>query len=478
MVFKSSSRIVVIALLFGAAAWVLDAWLSSVLFPDATFVGLLTGDFPERSIYVRSVVVLLIVMFGLVAGTLMSRIEAGFEEQQQGTKATHRDREQELKQLNQEAIGSLAGGFAHEFNNILQAMMGSAYIADLQSGGEGGPIHEHLRDIQISGARAAKLCDQMLTFAGKKSVLLKDIYVDRQLKAIESSLKEITGDLPLHFSLEAPDLIMGGDAGLFRDLLRNVLKNAVEARGEHSITLEISTRRRTCSEQDFGAVISGAPLKAGEYVELSVKDTGTGIAANVRDRIFDPFYSTKFQGRGLGLSEVMGIVRTFSGGVSVTSALNAGTTFTFLFPARAAEVSTGRLTSSIPMPTGQGLIWIVDDELLITQTLQRVLARWGFEVNTARSGEDFLEAFPDTAEACSCILLDLTMPGIGGVEVHASLRKNFVRIPVIIMSGYNEEQSLAQFDPETIAGFLHKPFPLEAVEEILRKVLSPDAWSK
>ncbi|MCC5844042.1 MAG: response regulator [Verrucomicrobia bacterium] len=478
MIFKTSSRILVIALLFGAVAWVLDAWLSSVLFPDATFWELLTGDFPDRSIYVRSVVVVLIVIFGLVAGSLMSRLEADWEARHRGELETHQEREQLLKHQNMEAIGSLAGGFAHEFNNILQAMMGSAYIADLQSGGEGSPIHEHLRDIQMSGARAAKLCDQMLTFAGKKSVLLKDIYVDKQLNAIEGLLRKTTGELPLTFSLRAPDIIMGGDAGLFRDLFENVLKNSVEARGEHAITVEIATRYRTCVEEDIADFMSGSLLTPGEYVEIVVKDTGTGIAANVKDRIFDPFYSTKFQGRGLGLSEVMGIVRTFSGGVKVTSALNLGTTFTFLFPARLAEERSSKRSSSLPNPTGHGLIWIVDDELLITQTLQRVLTRWGFNVHTARSGEEFLDLFPATAEDCSCILLDLTMPGIGGEEVHASLRNTYANIPVIVMSGYSEEQSLSKFESNDIAGFLHKPFPLESMEEVLRKVLPQDCWSK
>jgi len=468
----------VIALLFGAAAWVLDAWLSSMLFVDADFWELLTGEYPERSIYVRSVVVMLIVLFGVVAGSLTAKLETEWTARHKGEVETHVEREQTLKNQNLEAIGSLAGGFAHEFNNILQAMMGSAYIADLQSGGEGGPIHDHLWDIQMSGARAAKLCEQMLTFAGKKSVLLKDIYVDKQLNAIEGKLRKTVGDSAIAFSLQAPGIVMGGDAGLFRDLFQNVLKNSVEACGEQEVMVEIATRFRTCGEEDLADFVSGAPLKPGEYVEISVKDTGTGIAVNVKDRIFDPFYSTKFQGRGLGLSEVMGIVRTFSGGVSVESVLNLGTTFTFLFPARSAEGSSSKRSSSLPIPIGQGLIWIVDDELLITQTLQRVLVRWGFHVHTARSGEEFLDQFPETADACSCVLLDLTMPGIGGVEVHASLRKTCPDIPIILMSGYGEAESLSKFDSDAIAGFLHKPFPLKSMEEILRKVLPGDCWSK
>lgn len=467
-----------VALLFGALAWVLDAWLSSMFFPDALFLDLLTGDFPERSIYLRSVVVILIVVFGLYAGSLLSQLEAKHESDRKGAREIHDNREQELKQKNLEAIGSLAGGFAHEFNNILQAMIGSAYIAELQSGGEEGAVHEHLRDIQVSGARAAKLCDQMLTFAGKKSVLLKDIYVDKQIQAIEEPLRSVVGEWPLTLSLNAPDVIMSGDAGLFRELFLNVVRNSVEARGDHSISIGISTRLKMCGYSDFEGVISNVPLKPGEYVEIRIEDTGIGIPANVKDRIFDPFYSTKFQGRGLGLSEVMGIVKTFAGGVEVSSVLNSGTSFTFLFPVRLADKSSSKRSSRLPAPTGKGLIWIVDDELLITQTLQRVLSRWGFEVHTARSGEDFLEDFPASADECSCVLLDLTMPGIGGVEVHASLRKTFANIPVIVMSGYSEEQSLSKFGSDDIAGFLHKPFPLEAMEEILRKVLPQDCWSK
>lgn len=478
MVFKTSSRILVVSLLFGAAGWVLDAWLSSLFFPDASFWALLTGEFPDRTIFMRSVVVLLLFLFGLYAGSLMAKVERYHETLHRGTKQRFEDKQAALRQKNLESIGSLAGGFAHEFNNILQAMIGSAYLAELQGGGEGTAVHEHLRDIQISGARASKLCDQMLTYAGKKSVLLKDLYVDKQIRAIEPGLREITGELPLTLTLEAPDIVMGGDAGLFRELLQNMLRNAVEARGDHAISIGVSTRYRTCSEEDLAGMLSGNVLGPGAYVELRVEDTGTGIPVNVVDRIFDPFYTTKFQGRGLGLSEVMGIVRSFSGGVRVASRLNSGTTFTFVFPARIADEKSHKKSSTLPAPTGHGLIWIVDDELLISQTLQRVLTRWGFEVHTARSGEEFLERFPDQAEDCSCVLLDLTMPGIDGVEVHACLRKSAPNLPVIIMSGYSEEESVSRFEEDAIAGFLHKPFPLEVLEEVLRGVLPEETWSK
>lgn len=478
MVFKSSSRILVTSLLFGAAAWVLDAWVSSLIFGDAAFLELLVGENPERSIYVRSVVVLIIVLFGLYAGTLVSKLEVKHEAEKKGVLDSSEIRETKLKHQNSEAIGSLAGGFAHEFNNVLQVMMGSAYIADLQSGGEDSPIHQHLVDIQLSGARASKLCDQMLTYAGKKSVLIRELYVDKQLRALEPDLRAAAGTFPLDLAPGAPNRVMGGDAGLFRDLFLNLIKNAVEACGEKSISIAISTEPRECVEEDFEPFNSAAPLKPGSYVQIQVSDSGVGIPANVMDRIFDPFYSTKFQGRGLGLSEVMGIVRTFSGGVHVESELNFGTTFTFLFPAQQAdELKPGR-SSSIPSPAGHGLIWIVDDELLITQTLQRVLTRWGFQARTARSGEDFLEEFHAQASECSCVLLDLTMPGISGVEIHAFLKKEHPSVPVVMMSGYTLEQSLANFDEGSVAGFLHKPFPLESLEDILRDILPPESWSK
>lgn len=478
MVFKSSSRILVISLLFGAAAWVMDAWLSSRLFADVTFGELLMGDCPERTIYVRSVAVMLIVLFGLVAGSLTAKLEKNWAVRHQGEVDGHSEREQLLKNQNSAAIGSLAGGFAHEFNNILQAMMGSAYIADLQSGGEAGPIHDHLQDILMSGKRAAELCDQMLTFAGKKSVLMKDLYVDKQLRAIEGALRTAAGGFPLRLVPGAPNIILSGDAGLFRNLFVNLVKNAAEACGEQEISVEIRTRYRSCGEEELAGFIAGSPLQAGDYIECVVKDTGIGIAVNVFDRIFDPFYSTKFQGRGLGLPEVLGIVKTFSGGVKVDSVLNQGTCFTLLFPARLSDGGSMKRISSLPSPLGQGLIWIVDDEVLITQTLQRVLDRWGFKVYTARSGEEFLDQFPETADECSCILLDLTMPGIGGVEVHASLQRRGANVPVIVMSGYSEAQSLSKFGSDAIAGFLHKPFPLESMEDILRRVLPKDCWSE
>jgi two-component system cell cycle sensor histidine kinase/response regulator CckA len=478
MLSKTPSRILVAALFFGGAAWVLDALLSSLFFQNAAFLELLSGDLSGQTLYTRSLLLSFLFLFGLYAGTLVSKLESKHEACRLDQKEKYEALEQSLKKQNLESIGLLAGGFAHEFNNILQGMTGSAYLAGLQSGEAQNPVQEHLEDIHQSGVRAAKLCDQMLMFAGKKSIRLKDLCVDNHIRAVEDELKKIAGDISLTLSLAAPDILIGGDTGLFNDLLQNTLRNAVEACGHPANSLSLSTCTVACGPNDFEGFISGTFLKPGTYLEMRVTDSGPGIPPELNERVFEPFYTTKNKGRGLGLSEVVGIVRAFSGGVNVSSVVNSGTTFTFRFPVRKAETTPETRPASLPSPTGQGLIWIVDDEALITQTLKRVLSRWGFSVLTADRGEVFLDQLTTTAHECSCILLDLTMPVISGADIYDALRETYPNIPVVIMSGYSEEQSISKFSPDTIAGFLHKPFSLEALEETLRNVLPPDAWSK
>lgn len=387
-----------------------------------------------------------------------------------------------------ESIGSLAGGFAHEFNNILQGMIGTAYLAELQAGSE-SPLRSSFQDIQKSGQRAAKLCDQMLTFAGKKSVILRQIKPDEEIKKIQRDLqKGLPESIELYWELAAPHLAVQADLSMLRELLQHLVTNSADAMSSTGGRLDILSGVKTLASsqlQAYRPMIDRAP---GLYYCLDVVDTGSGIDSKEMQRIFDPFYTTKFQGRGLGLAAVLGIVKSFRGGVQVESRLGSGTRFRMVFPAMevlapAALPPSGYTEAKFqPVPISpraeRRLIWVVDDEALICATLSKMLSAWGFQVKTALNAEEFLPQFGITRPDTLLVLLDLTIPGMNGHEIFAEIRLLDEDIPVVMISGYSQEQTESYFEAGQISGFLHKPFTIESLYQLVRQVLPAGLWGE
>jgi signal transduction histidine kinase len=390
-------------------------------------------------------------------------------------------RESLEKSRHYESVAGLAAGVSHEFNNILQAMTGSAYLAQL--GMEKGSTQwKYLQDIQDSGSRAAKLCDQMLTYAGKKALLVKPEALDDVIKSIKVFLRStVPSHINFQMELNATEVLCRLELRSFTDLMHNLVLNAVESFPESTDDVKpeiiISTEAGVFPEESVRIYgIEKLPM-SDRQVWLKIKDNGKGMTAEVLNRVFDPFFSTKFQGRGLGLATVKGLVKKFEGCIGVNSLPGQGTEFLLIFPVfeKPVEISSVSLDISPGKPETQHrgeLLWVIDDEPLICETIERFVTRWGFEAETDLNGEDAIKRIREAEKKPSCILLDITMPKMGGLETLNQLRTFEPDVPVILMSGFDEEESKQKFQDHTISGFIHKPFQIESLQQMLDKVVS------
>lgn len=381
------------------------------------------------------------------------------------------------------SITVLAGGIAHEFNNILQAMMGSAYLAQMRFEPE-SPTWQYMQDIQDSGNRAARLCDQMLSYAGKKAMLLKVEEADSRLQEISIPLKqEAPPSVGLEITLGAPSAEVRLDRASFSEIVNNMVLNAYEAMEKRNGRVVLETgiaSMETFLSRNFR--FTAKPSFDEDPWYLLVKDEGVGIAMEEVDKIFEPFYTTKFQGRGLGLSAVAGMVKKLDGSIGVKSVPGEGAEFVLLLPlARSAIVEREEAeppAADAKQLEGHGTVWVVDDEPLICNTIERLLNRWGFEVHTALNGSDALERMKDDPAGFDCVIMDVTMPKMGGLETMRRLREFKPEVPVLIMSGFDEQQSLENFKDLDVAGFIHKPFQMEQLQAKLKRVLPDAAFAK
>jgi len=393
--------------------------------------------------------------------TVRKRVEA--ERQQMELKL------QQAQKL--ESLGLLAGGIAHDFNNLLTGILGSANLARQQKSEQALTLN--LEQIEQSAERAADLCRQMLAYAGQGrfQILPLDISTTIQdtLALISASIaKRVTLELSLARNLPAVD----GDATQIRQIIMNLIVNASEAIGDEPGVIHVRTGAMF-AEHDYLASSHLSPdLPAGTYVFLEVADTGHGMTPETQARIFDPFFSTKFTGRGLGLAAVLGIVRSHRGALWVDSRRGHGTTFRLLLPATDQVPSSIAPRLATPTWNSAGLALVIDDEPSVRAVTKRMLEACGLSVRTARDGEEGLALFREYQHDISLVLLDLTMPGINGDEVFDEIRKMDAHVPVVLMTGFSEQEASTRFGGNSLAGLLQKPFRIEAVRELLQQVFS------
>ncbi|MEX2607098.1 MAG: response regulator [Kiritimatiellia bacterium] len=377
------------------------------------------------------------------------------------------------------SITVLAGGIAHEFNNILQAMMGSAYLAQMKIHDRDHDIWGYMQDIQNSGKRAARLCDQMLSYAGKKAMMLK---VESPDEALRNVLKIVRGDLEekvhLEEHLDAPYAQARMDIPSFSEIVNQLISNAVESFETGKGEIRITTGIRSCEDDFLPGYEMTRKLNIDDYWYVRISDNGSGISPKDLPHIFEPFFTTKFQGRGLGLPAVVGTVQKFDGSLGVKALPEGGTEFILLLPlANSVLVDSVEEapTSTEPkkeLQQREGKIWVVDDEPLICMTIERLLSRYGFEVMTAGDGVEALEQLRGVhMDEVACLLLDVTMPKMGGFETLTQIRTFAPDVPVLIMSGFDESDSLGKLKELNVAGFIHKPFRMEQLEAKLGKIL-------
>ncbi|MBN2446409.1 MAG: PAS domain S-box protein, partial [Phycisphaerae bacterium] len=358
-----------------------------------------------------------------------------------------------------ESLGLLAGGIAHDLNNMLAGIQGNADLA-LSDLPPGSPISARIGRIVAVCERASKVVDQILTAAGRKtrdmvSLNLTDITRD----TVELMRATIPERIKLDPRLAETPPVIEGDGGQLQQVITNLLVNAVEAIENGSGQITVTTETRRLETGEISHAFPGHELMPGQYACVTVADTGCGMSEETRARIFEPFFSTKGHGRGLGLSALHGVVGAHRGGVQVQSAPGAGTRFTVVFPAGHAPPPPRQRPAQKPRDRiDEATVLVIDDDDDVRSVIHDVLVGSGFHVLTAENGTRGIEVFRQNTNAVDVVLLDTIMPDLSGREVYQELVEMQPDVKVIVISGYSEELSLSRFGDRKPLAFVHKPF--------------------
>ena len=371
-----------------------------------------------------------------------------------------------------ESLGVLAGGIAHDFNNILMAILGHADLADNRLSPV-SPARENLQEIERAARRAADLCRQMLAYSGKGRFVIRHLDINEVITEMEDMLQVSIAKkstLRLRLSRGIPSVL--ADLAQIRQVVMNLVINASEAIGEASGIITVTTALERCDRSYLAGTFVDEQLPEGPYVSLEVNDDGAGMDEVTRERIFEPFYTTKFTGRGLGLSAVLGIVRGHKGAIKVYSEPGRGTTVKVLFPASDAPVQ--HLEGDPPQAPewrGSGTILIADDEETVRKVGSQMLEHLGFQTLRAADGRQALSSFVLHRDSIVCVIVDLTMPAMDGEETFREIHKIDPLVPVILSSGYNEQDAVQRFVGKGLAGFLQKPYQLAQLRQKLKEIM-------
>jgi len=371
-----------------------------------------------------------------------------------------------------ESLGVLAGGIAHDFNNLLTAMLGHLNVAQVKLPPE-SPAQPHLDSLEQIIHRTSDLTRQMLAYSGKGRFVVKAHDLSRVIREM-AHLLEVSIPKKIALRLNLAESLPGvmADAAQIQQVVMNLVTNAADAIGEGEGTIRLLTSVLHLNRAYLDQVFHGQDLEEGDYVLLEVGDTGCGMSAEVQSRIFDPFFTTKVTGRGLGLSATLGILRGHKAGMKLYSELGRGTTFKLFFP---ASGETQPITLDAPAQAMKPLrarVLVVDDEAMIRDAVGAQLEALGLTVHFAADGREALDFFLEHPQDVDVVIMDLTMPRMDGREAFLALRKLRSNLPVILSSGYNEQESVQEFMGRGLSGFLQKPYTLGALEKMLRGILT------
>ncbi len=395
-----------------------------------------------------------------------------------------RNLEKQLVQAQKmKAISTLAGGIAHDFNNILGVILGNAdlllYRLNGDISGSDSPvsflekedIKEHLSAIQKAGHRAQDLVSQILTFSRQASSSRKKILLAPMVK---ESVKFLKSSLPstinLRVSIDEDVGYILGDPTQIHQVLMNICANAVEAIGSSHGQIDVTLEERKISRTD----LAKAPqkLSSGEYVVLSVQDTGVGMSEEVLERIFDPFFTTREvgEGNGLGLAVLHGIVTAHNAALDVQSEPGKGTLFTIFFPKVTIWEEKDDKNKVINMSRGKETIIFVDDEESIVVMYTEMLEFLGYTVIQAFSGEQVLTELATNLHAIDLVITDQTMPQMTGLELAFAIKKISPALPIILCSGYTDPELEITGKEAGISTFLAKPIDMKDLAVAIRQV--------
>jgi PAS domain S-box-containing protein len=375
-----------------------------------------------------------------------------------------------------ESLGIMAGGIAHDFNNLLLGIMGSIELALMDVTPE-TPVYKNLKRAMKASHRASDITRQMLAYSGKGHFVMTQAQPSSLLKGMSDILRS-TVSRSISIKTDIPDRIpeIMADTGQFQQVIMNLVTNSSEAIGDKQGEIMITAGEESISADYLVHKRLDAELKPGKYVFIDISDNGCGMDDDVKKKLFDPFFSTKQTGRGLGLPAVQGIMRGHGGAVIVESMKDSGTKARIIFPAlgETGQLKARVVTGSPALPESgekSGLILVVDDEDVVRDLCMEFVTIAGYQVLGAEDGLKGVEIFRRESDNLACVLLDLSMPRMDGVTAFHEMKKINPDIPVILCSGYSEDNAMRSFAGETPAGFLQKPYKLEVLSEKLRSVI-------
>jgi signal transduction histidine kinase/CheY-like chemotaxis protein len=365
-----------------------------------------------------------------------------------------------------EGLGLLAGGIAHDFNNLLTVLSSSLALADRRAQ-RGEDVTEALTTASLAVTRATVLTRQLLAYAGRGRAAQRPIDLN---ELVESMGQLLAVSIPRKVKLERhlAERLPGvhGDDGQLQQVVMNLITNAAEAIGEREGTVTLTTAAVTLTEPPPGIV---GPPPLGPVVRISVRDDGVGMSPEVQARIFDPFFSTKGSGRGLGLAALAGILRSHGGAIALESAPGRGTTFSVFLPALAEPAPSSRSFGARgPSEPITCRVLLVDDEELLRRSASRLLKSLGCQVTEAETGKVAVEKVRAAPAEFDVVLMDLTMPEMDGAEAGRHIAELAPKLPIILSSGYSTTNAER---PDGRLFSLAKPYSVTALESVLREAL-------
>jgi CheY-like chemotaxis protein len=371
-----------------------------------------------------------------------------------------------LRSQKLESVGILAGGLAHDFNNLLTVILGNISLAKLDTGPADG-VYARLEEAEKAGSRAQQITQQLLTFSRGGAPLKKPLSVKRLIE--ESTGFVLRGSKSRCACTLPSDLWpVEADEGQLGQAIHNLIMNADQAMPDGG-TVTVTGENVTVADGN------SMGLKAGPYVKITVSDLGTGIPAEYVQKIFDPYFTTKRKGAGLGLATCYSIIKRHDGHITVDSVLGSGTTILVYLPATDRAVPGETEEDRRPI-RGSGRVLIMDDEEMVREVASRILNTMGFDVECSSDGSEAIALYVQAkknGKPFGAVIMDLTVPGgMGGKEAIKRLREIDPQVKAIVSSGYSNDPIMANFTEFGFSGVVAKPYSIRTLGEMVKKVLT------
>lgn len=368
-----------------------------------------------------------------------------------------------------ESIGNLAGGIAHDFNNILASMIGFTELA-ISDAAPGSELEDNLHEVLAGGNRAKELIKQILAFARQSDEVTKPVSMSSMAGEVLNLLRStIPASIDIRTNIFSSSLVLANGIQLHQTFI-NLITNAAHAMRESGGVLEVEVKDVVI---DIGQQWERLNLEQGEYVQVKVSDTGTGIDPDIIDQVFDPYFTTKDhgEGSGMGLAVVNGIIENYGGRIIAESTPGEITTFTFYLPASKKVGQSNSSYKERELPIGSEHVLFVDDEPPLARMSAKALERLGYSVETRTSSTEALELFRSRPQDFDLVIADMTMPHLTGDKLAIALKEIREDIPVIICTGYSSKLSKERADRLGIQAIAYKPIAKADLAELIRKVL-------